>query len=98
VKLIASRLGISVSLLRKLFSREFGTPPSRILKQLRLNHAKTLLVTEKLTVKEIMARVGFNDLSHFVRDFEAAFGLSPSKHRAYQATSKRAETEIVSKS
>jgi len=33
------------------------------------------------SVKEIMAAVGCSDQSHFVKDFERAYGLSPCRYR-----------------
>jgi AraC-like DNA-binding protein len=35
-----------------------------------------------LSIKEIMARVGFSDPSHFTRDFSRRHGASPRKIRA----------------
>lgn len=78
---LADRVRISPSGLRLLFKRHVGLPPSRCLKQIRLERARVLLCTEHHSVKEIMAAVGFSDESHFVRDFENLFGLSPRKYR-----------------
>jgi transcriptional regulator GlxA family with amidase domain len=47
----------------------------------RLREAKDLLETTALRIKEIAARVGFRDNSHFVRDFETFFGISPTRYR-----------------
>jgi AraC-like DNA-binding protein len=44
--------------------------------------AKQLVETTFLTVKEIAHHVGISDQSHFVRDFERLYGLSPSRLRA----------------
>jgi AraC-like DNA-binding protein len=34
-----------------------------------------------LTIKEVAVRVGVNDISHFVRDYKALFGQTPSEAR-----------------
>ena len=47
-----------------------------------MQRAKELTETTFLSVKEIMNSVGISDPSHFVRDFEKRFGLSPAKLRA----------------
>jgi len=64
-----------------LFRRETASSPARLLKNLRLIEARHLLVASDLSVKEVAARVGMNDLSHFVRDFQSIFGLSPARYR-----------------
>ena len=43
--------------------------------------AKELLETTFLSVKEIVALAGFNDESHFVRNFKKLYGVTPSEHR-----------------
>jgi transcriptional regulator GlxA family with amidase domain len=46
-----------------------------------LQAAKNLLETTFLSVKEIVALVGCNDESHFLRSFKTLYGLTPSEHR-----------------
>jgi hypothetical protein len=53
----------------------------RYLRLLRMERAKDLLESSFLSVKEIGFRVGLTDESHFVRDFKATYGLSPSCYR-----------------
>jgi AraC-like DNA-binding protein len=52
------------------------------LKDCRMKKAQGLLEATTLSVKEIARRVGVNDDSHFVRDFEKVFGLTPARYRA----------------
>jgi transcriptional regulator GlxA family with amidase domain len=40
-----------------------------------------LLKSSFLTIKEVAVRVGVNDVSHFVRDYKALFGQTPSEAR-----------------
>jgi GT2 family glycosyltransferase len=75
-------VNLSGSRLRHLFKAEIGTTPSQYLKRLRLERARTQVATTFLSVKEIMAEVGLADESHFVRDFQRAFGMSPRQYRA----------------
>ena len=51
------------------------------LKNLRLTAAAVLLHDPGIRVKEIQARVGIADASHFCRDFRDRFGVSPSEYR-----------------
>jgi AraC-like DNA-binding protein len=77
----ASCVNLSPSRLHQLFKEETGTPPARYLRQLRLRRARELLETTHLSVKEVMARVGVSDESHFVRDFKQAHGATPARYR-----------------
>ncbi len=78
---LASETGLSVSRICHLFKIHTGSTPARYLKQFRIERARELLEATFLSVKEICARVGLNDVSHFVRDFEKTYGLSPSRYR-----------------
>jgi AraC family transcriptional regulator of arabinose operon len=80
-----SRLvNLSDSHLVHLFRRETGMPPQKFLKTVRLEKACRLLETTFLSVKQVMAQVGFNDPSHFVREFEKMFAESPCKYREHR--------------
>ena len=83
VEEMAARVNLSPSRLAHLFKRETGTAPREFLKQIRMKHARTLLEGTFLSVKEVMARCGFNDASHFVRDFERQYGTTPRRYRTH---------------
>ncbi|MCM3902856.1 MAG: AraC family transcriptional regulator [Pyrinomonadaceae bacterium] len=78
---LAQSVNLSPTRLWYLFKAETGTPPARYLRTLRMQDAVTLLVTTFFSVKEIMARVGFTDESHFVRDFKRIHGVTPTEYR-----------------
>ncbi len=79
---VAKELNISPSRLRKLIKVATGVSPGRYVKRLRMRQAQQLLETTFMSVKQIMAKVGCNDQSHFVRDFKLAFGVSPTQYRS----------------
>jgi transcriptional regulator GlxA family with amidase domain len=79
----ARKVNLSVSRLRHLVREELGVPPHRYLKEFRLRYARQLAENTFLSVKEIMAASGFTDLSHFLRDYKAAFGETPSETRRH---------------
>ena len=67
-----------------VFKSEVGVPPARYHKLLRLKQAQKLLETKQalyLCVSEVAAQTGFGNMSHFVRDFEKAFGMSPKRYQ-----------------
>src|SRR5262245_15308738 len=79
---LARRVNLSRSRLTHLFRIPTGTSPARYLREARLDRARTLVEETSLSIKEIMARVGFNDPSHFSRDFSRRHGASPRRIRA----------------
>jgi AraC-like DNA-binding protein len=78
---LAASVNLSPSRLHQLFKEETGVPPARYLRRLRMRRAMELLETTNLSVKQVMARVGVTDESHFVRDFKKACGLTPARYR-----------------
>src|SRR5262249_50858534 len=52
------------------------------------HQARALLLSDGLRVGEAAARVGYESVSHFVRDFKAYFGASPATYtRRYRPAS-----------
>ena len=78
---LAETLNLSPSRLRHLFKEQTGISFRKYLLQVRMTRARHLLETSFLTVKETAKRLGIGDASHFVRDFEKEFGLSPARYR-----------------
>lgn len=78
---LAGAVCLSVSRFYDLFRRETGTVPARYLRTCRFEKARQLLLTTDLRIKEVAHQVGVHDTSHFVRDFQKAFGMSPKTFR-----------------
>ena len=78
---LSRHLDLSTFHVLHLFHKHFGYSPSQVLKLRRMREARNLLESTFKSVKEIMAAVGLNDLSHFVRDFKCMYGQSPSELR-----------------
>ena len=78
---VAAAVNLSETHLRRLFRQETGMSLMRYSRQLRMERAKQLLETTHLSVKEIAARGGINNVSHFVRDFAKVYGHPPGEHR-----------------
>ncbi|MFI5357323.1 MAG: helix-turn-helix domain-containing protein [Opitutales bacterium] len=73
--------GLSPSRLQALFRQITGYPPLDYLRRLRVEEARRLLADHRLAVKEIAARTGFRDTSHFSKVFRRIDGLSPAHYR-----------------
>ena len=81
VSSMAAVVGVSDAQLRRLCARALGASPRQVLCNLRLQSAAVLLRDPSMRVKEIQARVGIADASHFCRDFRDRFGVSPTEYR-----------------
>lgn len=81
VESLCSALFTSHSTLCKLFGERYGITPMRALSDMRLNTAKKLLATTKLSIKEISARAGYRDEIHFMKMFKKAFGITATEYR-----------------
>ncbi|OBJ96437.1 AraC family transcriptional regulator [Mycolicibacterium fortuitum] len=78
---LAQLTGMSVQAFIGAFRRAFHTTPYQFLLDLRIDRAKTLLLTTQQTVAEIASSVGFSTPSHFATAFRRRVGISPSIYR-----------------
>lgn len=79
---IARLVKLSRSRLCYLFKAEAGLAPTQYLKKVRMEKALKLLQTSFMSIKEVAAKVGYNDSTHSMREFKKAYGSTPSQHRA----------------
>ncbi|ACU61814.1 helix-turn-helix domain-containing protein [Chitinophaga pinensis] len=75
---LARLAGRSVSSLRRDFISIYNMPPSRWIRQKKLERAKELLVNTDMTVTSICYTLGFESVAHFSRAFKSYFRYSPS--------------------
>jgi transcriptional regulator GlxA family with amidase domain len=80
-EVLARRVNLSPSRLHSLFQRHANTTPRAAILAKRMEKAAELLRTTHLLVKEVAAKVGIQDDSHFVRDFAKFHGLGPTAYR-----------------
>lgn len=90
---LALAVNLSPSRFSHLFRAMLGTAPLRYIRGRRMEHARHLLESTFLSVKEVMARVGCNDPSHFTRDFRRHHGIPPSGCR--RPTARRSTASIT---
>lgn len=79
---VAHLVKLSRSRFCHLFKTEVGVPVIQYLKKARLEKARGFLETSFASVKMIAAEVGYNDSTHFEREFKRTYGSTPSQHRA----------------
>ncbi len=91
----ARAVNLSVSRLRHLFKKQLGISPTRRLKEDRLVKARELLGGTFLSVKEVAARVGATDMSHFIRDYKQRYKETPSETKATGTAHPQSKTPIL---
>ncbi len=79
IDLVCRKLGVSQSYFSRIFKQTFGEPPLRYYLKLRLDNAKYLLENSNVKVKEIAARLGFEDELYFSKLFKKWYGIAPSR-------------------
>ena len=77
VEELAETVGLSASRFHHHFKSVTGMTPLQFQKQLRLQEARRLLLTEDLDAATAGFRVGYNSASHFSRDYKRLFGDPP---------------------
>ncbi|HEX3443463.1 MAG TPA: helix-turn-helix domain-containing protein [Chthoniobacterales bacterium] len=78
---LALRLGMSSRTLARRFVNELRITPGKWIREKRLEMARTLLETTRLSVSEICARVGYQDVASFGRLFVKSTGMPPADFR-----------------
>jgi len=78
---VARHVALSPSRLRHVFKRAVGVPLGRYIRQVKLNHACSLLHDSDLSVSQIADACGFESLATFSRRFAAERGMAPSAYR-----------------
>ncbi|RKY13438.1 MAG: hypothetical protein DRP52_02775 [Planctomycetota bacterium] len=78
---IAKAVHLSVSRLAHLFREQMGVTIVDYLTNIRINHAKRMLLTTDNNCTRICYEVGYNNQSYFTRVFKQTTGLTPRQFR-----------------
>lgn len=81
VEEMANSVGLSKSRFYTLYRRIYGNSPTDDLIRARIESAQNALLFSDLTVSQIAEELGYNNLTHFMRQFKALTGISPEKFR-----------------
>jgi AraC-like DNA-binding protein len=79
IEQIARELGMSVSVFHRHFKAVTALSPLQFQKRLRLLEARRLMLGEDLDAVNTAYRVGYQDASHFNREYKSLFGISPMR-------------------
>ena len=78
---VATQLRLSQSRVRQLMRQHMNTSLKHYIRERRLSRARELLRSSFLSVKEVMAKVGVSDPSHFSKDYKRRFKIAPGQDR-----------------
>jgi AraC-like DNA-binding protein len=78
VEALAKRSAMSASHFAHRFSAVARITPMRYLREVRLEQARAFLLAGGARAGDVALRVGFENPSHFAREFKRRYGLSPS--------------------
>lgn len=78
---LADALHVSYRTLHRRFNAATGMPTLAYLQALRVEHAKELLESTRLSLEQIVDKIGYSDVSSFRRLFARRAGLSPAQYR-----------------
>ena len=72
---------LSPSRFSHVFKAQTGVSPGEYFIRLKMDRAANLLTTSLISIKEIMALVGYDTRSNFVGQFRKYFDCAPSEYR-----------------
>ena len=78
---LADKYHFNHSYLTRIFKKQKGQSPLKLINSLRIEDAKELLLNPELSVREISEMLGFSDQHYFSRVFKASTGMSPKEYR-----------------
>ena len=90
---LADSFELSTTRFSLSFKEKMGMSPLDYLTLLRVEHAKELLASTDLTIREISAQVGYYDSGSFIRRFKQVTGETPLQYRRSRETGKESAGE-----
>lgn len=72
---------LSPSRFHSVYKSVFGTSPIHDLIEARINYAKSILLSENISILEVSEKAGYNDQYQFIRQFKNETGVTPKKFR-----------------
>lgn len=86
VQSLATHMGISARHITRLFNQELNQSPAEWLEQQRVFHARQLLETGELAVKQIAAECGFSCVDILRRAFVRQLSVTPSQYQKHHSS------------
>ncbi|MCE9577018.1 MAG: helix-turn-helix domain-containing protein [Deltaproteobacteria bacterium] len=85
---LADRAGLPLRALERLFRRHVGLPPKTVIRRFRVQEAAARVAAgAAITWTELAHELGYCDQAHFIREFKAQLGRTPTQYAAWCAAS-----------
>lgn len=81
---VSSYCGLTRYELSRAFKSEYNLTFRDFILKMRMQRAAKMLSSTEATISEIALSIGFNDISHFTRQFRRYFGCSAKTYRSNQ--------------
>ncbi len=78
---LSKDLNISIGYASECFKRKMGITLMQYSRKIKVERAKTLLLSTSKSILEISMLLGFYDQSHFTRTFKSLTGVTPTEYR-----------------
>ena len=78
IRELASLTNRSLSAFKREFSQQIGLSPAAYIRNQRLEYARMLLQTGSGNVSEVCMAVGYESVSHFIKNFRKRYGFTPN--------------------
>ncbi|MFT5208748.1 MAG: transcriptional regulator GlxA family with amidase domain [Flavobacterium sp.] len=78
---VAKLLNTSTGKLNRIFQQDMGDAPAGFWREIRLVHARRLILDSRKQITEIAYETGFCDSAHFCKVFAARYQTSPMEYR-----------------
>ncbi len=82
VDTIASVVGVTREHLSRVFKEEEGISLAKYIRRMKVREAGRLFLSGETTVKEVSAKLGFDNTSNFIRTFKKETGITPGDYIA----------------
>lgn len=83
---LAARAGLPLRALERLFRRHVGLPPKTVIRRFRVQQAAARVAAgDTVTWTALAHELGYCDQAHFIREFKAQLGRTPTQYAAWCA-------------
>ena len=80
VEQVSELHGVSIRTLQRLFREQVGVSPKWVIRKYRMREVLSLLEQGETNWQDISNGLGYFDQSHFIRDFKALIGITPTAY------------------
>ena len=91
---LSAFLGMSQQHINKIFKESYGISLRQCLIAIRLNHARTMLETNKYLIKDVASMTGYKNAFYFCNAFRKYFGYPPRQIISH-TSGRRSDTSIL---